>query len=297
MQPHALLRTDDGALHAVPHGGIIGRLEGAALVLRDPRVSEAHAMVSLRGGALHLLTLRGRFAVDGRTPSSVALRPGQRVAFAKGLTVDVVQVHLPDQVLALSLQDEPPWVLAGVTSLVGDPTPRLVSGTTRDAQAVFWAQDGGWRVRVRGGVDQPLETGDVAVGALTVRCHWTQLQRLQQDATRQLGGVAAPLVLINHYDSVQLHRDDQPPVTITGNAARIIGELVAFGGPVEWQTLAQEIWGPVDAQRLRRNLDQTLLRLRRKLEGGRIRSDLVRSDGLGKLELVLAQHDRVDDRA
>ena len=54
MQPCVVFRGPDGQRHRVPHGGVIGRLSGAALVLRDPRVSEAHAMVSLRGGALHL---------------------------------------------------------------------------------------------------------------------------------------------------------------------------------------------------------------------------------------------------
>jgi hypothetical protein len=297
MQPHALFRTDDGALHAVPHGGLIGRLQGAALVLPDPRVSEVHAMVSLRGGSLLLLTLRGRFAVDGRTPSSLELAPGQRVQFAKDLGVDVVRVHLPDAVLALRLGDGPPLALSGVTSLVDHPEPRLVTGYKPDARAVFWSQDGAWRMRVRDGADQPLAEGPVDVGALDLACVRMQLRGLDRDATRQLGGVAAPLLLVNHYDSVQLHRDGQPPVTITGNAARIVGELVAFGGPVEWQTLAREIWGDTDAHRLRRNLDQTLLRLRRKLEGGRIRPDLVRADGSGKVELVLGENDRVEDRA
>ena len=37
----------------------------AALHLDDPRVSEAHAMVSIRGSELKLLALRGRFQIDG----------------------------------------------------------------------------------------------------------------------------------------------------------------------------------------------------------------------------------------
>lgn len=39
-------------------GDLIGRLPGAALQIADPRVSEAHAMVSLRAGELVLLALR-----------------------------------------------------------------------------------------------------------------------------------------------------------------------------------------------------------------------------------------------
>ena len=51
---HAFVRfqTADGEQHDVPHGGIVGRLGIAALRLGDARISEAHALVSLRGGAL-----------------------------------------------------------------------------------------------------------------------------------------------------------------------------------------------------------------------------------------------------
>lgn len=297
MQPSVLFRDPQGQHHRVPHGGLIGRLRGAALVLRDPRVSEAHALVSLRGGALHLLTLRGRFALEGRTPTSLELQPGQRIHFARGLALEVVEVHLPAQVLSLRIDDGSEMVPTGVTSLVGAPELRLVSGYKPDAVAVLWEEDGQWRQRIQGQAERDLILGAQPVGAHTLHCSVRPLEQVPGDATRQLGGVAAPLVLVNHHDSVQLHREGQEPVTVTGNPARIIGELVAFGGPVEWETLAKEIWGEGPTHRLRRNLDQTLLRLRRKLEAGRIRPDLVRSDGKGKLELVLADGDRLDDRA
>ena len=48
----------DGDRHVLGVGDLIGRLPSAALVVDDPRVSEAHAIVSLRRAALHLLALR-----------------------------------------------------------------------------------------------------------------------------------------------------------------------------------------------------------------------------------------------
>ncbi len=51
--------------------------------LDDPRISEAHALLSLRGGALHLLSLRRMIAVDGKPVSGVELRRGLVVALAR----------------------------------------------------------------------------------------------------------------------------------------------------------------------------------------------------------------------
>ena len=297
MQAHVKLRTADGRVHEVAAGGIIGRLAGAALVLPDPRVSEAHAMVSLRGGALHLLTLRGRFAASGRTPSSLELSVGQRIDFARGLSVEVVDVILPDRVRAVQLDDGPPMPLSGVNSLVRAGGGSLIQRYEADALAVIWSQDGSWWWRPAQGEAALLPDEGFEIGGLRVRCCEVRTQRLDAGATRQQGAVGAPLRLVCHYDSVQIHREGQPPLTISGNGARIISELVAFGAPVEWQTLAAEIWsGETSEHRLRRKLDQTLLRMRRKLVSGRIRPDLVRNDGSGKMELVLVRGDVVEDR-
>ena len=57
------LLTPDGEEHALIPGDLIGRMHTAALHLDDGRVSEAHAMVSLRDGSLRLLSLRGGFSV------------------------------------------------------------------------------------------------------------------------------------------------------------------------------------------------------------------------------------------
>lgn len=295
MQAQVRLRTQDGNEHDVPAGGIIGRLAGAALVLPDPRVSEAHAMVSLRGGSLHLLTLRGRFATEGRTPSSMVLVTGQRIEFARGLWVEVVDVVLPERVRAVRLEGGAALPLAGVTSLVRTAGGCLVQRYEADAIAVIWSQDGNWWWRPAQGEAAPLPADGFDVAGLRVECLDVQVQRLNTGATRQQGAVAAPLRVVCHFDSVQIHREGQQPLTVTGNGARIISELVALGAPVEWQTLAREIWGKGPSNRIRHNLDQTLLRLRKKLIAGRIRPDLVRNDGSGKMELVLVDGDKVED--
>ena len=50
MHAHAILRDPQGHHHELVHGDVIGRVWSAALQLDDGRVSEAHAMVSLREG-------------------------------------------------------------------------------------------------------------------------------------------------------------------------------------------------------------------------------------------------------
>ena len=71
--------------------------------------------------------------------------------------------------------------------------------------------------------------------------------------------------------------------------------LVALA--VGWQVLAGELWrGETDEAKLRARLDTVLARVRRRLRVGGVRTDLVRFDGSGCVELVLYPHDTLDDR-
>jgi len=60
MRAFVRLRCTDGSIAELTHGDLIGRLGTAALHFDDARISEAHAMISLRGQELKLLALRGR---------------------------------------------------------------------------------------------------------------------------------------------------------------------------------------------------------------------------------------------
>lgn len=87
------------------------------------------------------------------------------------------------------------------------------------------------------------------------------------------------------------------PLVLAGNQARIVSELVAFGGPVEWETVAREIWRDEgDRAVLRQNWDRNMSALRSRLKAADIRPDLIRADGKGKVELILLPGDRVEDR-
>jgi hypothetical protein len=103
--------------------------------------------------------------------------------------------------------------------------------------------------------------------------------------------------LVANYDSVHIHRDNSVAIALGGISARILSELVAMDGPAEWEVIAREVWrGEQDRHDLRKKWDVNLFRLRSKLRKAKIRSDLIRSDGCGKLELLLHADDTVVDK-
>jgi hypothetical protein len=295
------LRHPDGSVWELGHGDLIGRLPWAALVLDDPAVSEAHAMVSLRGERLHLLALRRPVRVDGERRSEVALATGMALSFADDLTVTVVGVTLPDVVAALVGQDLPQQVLPPVASLFVRPRPRIVPTFEPAAAAWLWAMGDGWRLRRAGESGREgasLATGDAfEVEGASFRVVAVGLASAAGRATQAAGAVEPPLRIVAQFDTVHLQRDGLPTAVVSGLGARLISELVALGQPVGWDVLCGELWPGEDLEPhiLRHRLDMTLLRLRRRLTEHGVRADLVQAGGTGLIALVLEEGDEVVD--
>ncbi|MCB9761833.1 MAG: hypothetical protein H6739_18530 [Alphaproteobacteria bacterium] len=298
MRAFARFRLPDGEQVDLGHGDLIGRLATAALCLDDARVSEAHAMVSLRGDTLKLLGLRGRFAVDRRPVTEVTLTRGLTVELAPGLPLEVADVVLPEFVLALEAEGLARRVLSGVCSVLTRPRLQLAPGYRADAAAHIWSQGERWRLAVPGEAPIPLEDGvTLTLDGCTLRAVRAPLQAAAGQATRLQGGVHAALRVVAFYDTVHLYRPGEPTVRLNGQMARIVSELVAFAGPVSWETVSREIWKDVeDRHQLRRKWDIGVSRLRARLKEVRVRPDLVRADGTGNVELVLYPGDKVEDR-
>ena len=167
-----------------------------------------------------------------------------------------------------------------------------------DALAQLWSDGVGWRIQAKGGEAVELVAGEgVTVGRHRVEAVMVPLIRAGQDATVLGGRVHPRLRIVANYDTAHIHRDGLEPVLLSGNGARILGELVALDGPAAWEVVAGQIWrDEPEAHRLRRRWDVNLGRLRAKLEQHGVRPDLVRSDGTGNVELVLLPGDEVDDR-
>jgi len=283
-------RLPSGEAQTVGHGAIIGRLHTSAICLADPRISEAHALVSLRGRDLRLLALRGRFAVHGKTSADAVLTPGLVIHFAPDLSLTVESVDLPDQVMAL----EGPFgrqVLLGPTSVLANP-PRLRAGWRPDAVDVVWPDDDRW-VRRDGSQLHPGDTITVDDGVITAVSEAVGVPK----ATLRSADYSEPMRLVARYDSVHLLREGQPTVVLTGIIAKVITELVQTQAPVGWDVLAEQIWGDLPRDVLRRRWDMQQVRLRAKLREHGLRGGLLRADGGGLIELVLGAEDEAIDES
>lgn len=296
MRAHVRFRLPDGRDAALYHGDQIGRLRSVALPIDDARISEAHVMVSLRGTELKLLSLRGMFAIGGKPQREAALRVGQRVALAAGFELEVMDVVLPERVLALEGDGLPRHALAGVNSLYVSGRPDLTPKYRRDADAHIWSHGDAWRLRL-GTQERQVGVGDVfELSNRSFRFVEMPLSTAGQSPTHMAGQVQAPLRLVAQFDTVQIHQAGQPVFVLNGIGARIVSELVAFDGPASWDVVAGQIWPDSDPGDLRARWDTALSRLRRKLKKAHIRSDLISADGTGNFELVMSEHDVVEDR-
>ncbi len=296
--PWAIVETTDGHRHRLGIGDMIGRLPTAALAIDDPRVSEAHALVSLRHGGLHLLSLRRMIAVAGKPRPEVCLTAGLVVELAAGLGLTVVEVHVPETLLAIALPGQPPRPLPPATSVLTEPL-RIVAGHVPDAPLHLWEAGQGWRARHDGGPARAVAPGDsFVVGGARIAITALPVVRSETASAECGSGVFDPLRIIGHYDVVELHRRQRPPLMLGGIGAQIVSELIACGGPLHWSVLARDLWpAHKDEPDLRHRWDVALGRLRAKLRDAGVRGDLLRADHSGQLTLVLYDGDAVEDRS
>ncbi|GDX82294.1 hypothetical protein LBMAG42_41050 [Deltaproteobacteria bacterium] len=296
MHAYVVIDVLDGSPVALVPGDIVGRSSASALQVDDGRVSEAHAMISLREGELQLLPLRGALAVAGEPVPHAALRPGLEVELARGVVLRILEVHLPESVLGIEGEGLPRQSLPSVASLVFGGRPRLVSGWRGDSAAQLWSAGDSYRLRV-GATTREVEAGDeLEVEGRVIRFVSIPLGEAGPRTTRRHGDFGAPLHIVARYDTVHVTGESNAPVVFAGMQARLLSELVAMDGPVPWTVLTAELWpGEEDAAIRRGRLDALMLRLRRRLRAVGLRADLVRADGSGTVELVRYPSDRVED--
>ncbi|MBX2804298.1 MAG: hypothetical protein KTR31_41940 [Myxococcales bacterium] len=298
-ESYAVLQVAPGHPTQVRAGDLIGRLRSAALRIDDPRVSEAHAYVSLRDGCLKLLALRGGMAVDGTLVREVSLRAELRVALAHEVFLEVQEVrHAPTQLELVG-----PGVRVRLTgralSLVADRGLKAVGRITPGALAQLWTDGEGWVCRVGEAAPQQLQPGSVvdlcALGRFEVVA--VPAQQAQVPQTASGGRLDQPLRIEGYYDTVHLHRPGLPPLVLSGTSARLIHELGAIGQPVGWRHVAGTLWpDDTDHARMRKRWDVLLVRLRKRLVGASIRPSLVQADGSGQVRLLLESQDAFEDR-
>jgi hypothetical protein len=303
--PWVTFRLPDGGLATAAPGDLVGRSFTAAVRIHDGRLSEAHALVSLRKRDLMLLALRGRLRVDGRDTSGFALAEGQRVTLARGVDLVVERVHLPPAVLGVVLERagdhgprvDAPQVLPSVCSVVLAPAPHLAEGVNPAASALIFTDGLTWFVKR--GDDEPTRVrADDVVTLGDTSLRFVAVDRVGLAIATTQGAVSnAPrLKLISRFDSLEVWVDGALALHLGGMAAQLVAELIAFAGPVRWDLLARALWSASeDDAVLRHRLDVALFKLRRRLTAAGVRPDLIRAHGTGHLELVLLPGDAVED--
>lgn len=257
-------------------------------------------MVSLRGGELKLLALRGRLAVGSAPLTEVVLEPGLDIRLARGVSLGVSAVEVPEHVLAIESEGMARRQLElQSASLVVEPEPELRSGYVDGADAYLWSDGESMCLRVGDAPVVQLEAGqELVIGGRSFHIVAEAMERLGARSTRLQGRLHPPLRIVVSFDTAAIHREGQPAVGLGGMSARIMSELVALDGPAHWSTISGELWRDVtDEVPLRRRWDRNLARLRCKLRDAGVRPDLIRSDGSGNCELFLYPGDETDDRS
>lgn len=291
------LSNDGNARYLLSMGDMIGRMEQAALFIDDPRISEAHAMVSLRGESLVLLALRGRFRVDGQVKSKVVLKEGLEIELHNELAFICDEVVLPARLLGLKMDGLPQVSLTQTTSIVIDAgKPRLHAGYNPAAHALLWSSGGRWSIRL--GKDDPgsvIRVGDVfKVDGKNLEIVEVDLREAARSSTRQT--LTDPLLLDVTPRSVSISTSRCHLTTITGVPGRILSALATHGAPMFWEDLVSVVWSEDRslASSLRRRLDVGVLRLRERLVQSNLSSELIKLDGAGMIEFDLRQVDAVN---
>jgi hypothetical protein len=286
-------------------GDLVGRMPRCDLRIEDPRVSEAHALVSLRGTTLKLLALRGRISVGGKPVTEVALAADQRILLGGFYPLIVTSLSVPDAVLALVIADQVIPVTGVIALKQTDSGLEHKVGFDPNADFIAWAADNGLRVRLHhttspdDGLEVVLLPGETAtldgreVGATLV-----DATTHERSATVQPGRFDVGLHLVGHYDTVHIQPHEGAAIVLDGFPARLITELAELDTPVAWEAIARKLWPDTsDLNVLRQRWDQTTSRVRKRLRDGRVRTDLVRSNRGGLVELYLGPGDTYEDRS
>lgn len=284
--PGVVVRTDEHDYVPLHPGDLIGRLRTAALHLDDPRVSEAHALLSLRGRSLWLFGLRGGLRVGRTWRHEVELEEGLVLGLADDVDLEVVSVTLPSTVHALrddqgtvTALDRPEW------SVMADGT--VVPGFLREGVAWVWSSAGAWRLQVVGGDSGALAADETFVAAnrrFTLESEPVAVADVV--ATVTSGWNVPPFTIDTWEQHTKIVVEGRAEVELTGNGHRILRQAARKteqGGAVHWSEVAEAIWR-VNATE--QNWFTNHRRLQHRLRTLRLPPDLVSCTG-GQVRLVM----------
>jgi len=280
--PHVVGGPEVGA--DVPAGGIIGRSPYATLTLDDPCVSEAHALVSSRAGVLRLLALRRRFSVDGVLVDDIQLEVGQTITLAPGVTLEVLELWRPGHVTVLDMADGTRIIVSDTLFFHGEPA-QVSAKWVPDAKGVLWLSGHELRFRAEDEPERVLPLEETAT-AFEVSGQRFEVQRVANTAGDSTLPYAEVVMRIDD-DRVEL-RAGARRLVLDGIPARFLIALARSSEALGWASLASAVWpDEPNWDNLRRRLDVTLSRIRKKLREHELPADILRTVGQGHFSLAL----------
>lgn len=285
--PSVLLDTPDGERHRLHAGELIGRGVRCALSFTDPRISEAHAMLSLRNGGFWLLGLRGTVWNGRRWGPEVEVTPHQELRLADGVTLRVHEVDLPTTLLALEGIGDDPLILTHDTLSLRASPFAMRAGFDGDADAWIWSSEGHWLLRDASGDIRVLEIGlPIQLGANRLTVVGVPLQAGQAGQTIRQRAAHPPLDIEVGMQQTSVRCGSRSVVLIgrSHDIFRLTAVLTRDKGePVHWSDIAGRIWR-VNATP--DNWYHNRARLGTKLKNAGMPGDLVQMDrGLVSLAL------------
>lgn len=298
--PFVQLRLADGRQVHVSPPAIIGRMATADLCIPDPRLSEAHALISHRGSDLRILSLRGRISLGPRVVEELTLAAGQDLLLADEVLLRIERVVLPQRAISIhGVTGESTIVGGGVYSLLPADRGLMLHTGYRPGACAYLLCDCFSVSLVVG--DTPAEELQIP-STFLVDSHRLSLISLPLITENQTLGPPSsvpaerlPVRITSRGDTVRLEAPSRAPLVLGGLAARILAEVIAMGGgPVHWKVVADEIWpGEDNVLHLTDKWQKAVQRLRSKLISGGLRENLVYRDRSGLIELLLLDGDVV----
>lgn len=268
-------------------GAIIGRLATAELQLTDPRVSEAHALVSLRGGRVVLLALRRGFRVGGHDKSSAELVPGLKIELASNLWLEVAKVELPREVLRVDGLPAGSLVLSAQVYSLLVRQGRLEAEPTfvGDAAAHLWSAGGEWfwKHGEQPAVEVHDGSGvDVEGNALTFVA--SSVDTLFVAQTEQAASSSVHLLLYKNYLVLEY---TGRRVRFGGRLGEVLRMMHQYDRPVDWTELARRIWPDAEPKARRQSWDRATYRIRKMLREADFPTHVLDNDRFGNFQLRL----------
>lgn len=296
-----LKHKESGQRTTLGPGDFIGRSEVAALCLDDPRISEAHAMLSLRDRHLQLIALRGRFRHEGKVLTEMRLTQGVEVELAHDVTLVCEHVEMPRALLGLLIDGELEITLTHTMTLYADGVATIKRGYASDGDAIFWSNGSSWRMRTGDAPARTIRAGDrISIGQTELDVIAIPLERATHARTRDT--LRAPLRFHPHRTCVEVHPEGGETMLVSGVPGKILASLLRRDLTASWQEIIADVW-PEDASTLsalRRRFDAGLRRLRDHLKVVLPEhEDLIKLDGTGIVILHLSPQDSYlssDDR-